>query len=375
MERRTRIAIVATHPIQHFCPQYRSLSRHPAADLQVLFWSLRGLTAYEDREFDRVVSWDPEMLSGVDYLHAEGSAEVLDRQLDAFDPAWVILYGYRTAAARTARKWAQRNRRRIAYISDTEERHQEPWHRRHGRRARMRAVFPSVDRFLTVGDANEAFYRACGVPDSRMVRMHFPIDPAMFEPPLDPGDLRKALKVDRQALVVLTVGKLIPRKRQADLIEATRHFTKEELHLVVVGSGPDLERLERLSAGRDNVTFSGFIPPRELPAFYSAADVYAHVSDMDPHPLAVSEAAAGSCALVVSAAVGSWGKSDDVRPGETGHVVPTGNTHELERVLRRFVTDRSATVEMGARARSNAEEQQTLAHGGFLEALLETTKG
>ena len=116
------------------------------------------------------------------------------------------------------------------------------------------------------------------------------------------------------------------------------------------------------------MTLPGFVHPSELPPLYSSADVYAHVSDMDPHPLAVSEAAAGSCALLVSEAVGSWGASDDVRPGETGEVVPTGDTHELERILRRFVDDRTATRDMGSRARSCAEEHQHLAHGAFLDA-------
>ena len=236
-----RIAIVATHPIQHFCPQYQSLSRYPTATVRVFFWSLRGLDAYEDRDFARMISWDSDMLHGVDYLNVEESADELASQLQEFDPAWVIVYGYRTTAARTARKWASERGRKLAYISDTEERHAEPLWRRLGRRAKMRTIFPSVDRFLTVGDANEAFYRSCGVPDRKMVRMHFPIDPAMFKAQNDPATVRSALNVHEGALMVLTVGKLISRKRQADLIEATRAFTRRELHLVVVGSGPDMD--------------------------------------------------------------------------------------------------------------------------------------
>ena len=371
----TRIAIVATHPIQHFCPQYRSLSNHPAASVRVFFWSLRGLEAYEDRDFARVVSWDRNMLSGVDFASLDESGEALAERLAEFDPAWVVVYGYRTPVARAARTWAKQNARRVAYISDTEERHPEPRRRRWGRRLRMRTVFPSVDRFLTVGDANEAFYRSCGVTAGRLVRMHFPIDPAMFDAARDPGAVRATLGVEDDALMVLSVGKLIPRKRQADLIHATRGFDRREVHLVLVGSGPDEDHLKELSAGRANVTFAGFVPPGELPPLYAAADVYAHVSDMDPHPLAVSEAAAGSCALLVSEAVGSWGPTDDVRPGETGAVVPTGNTDELARALQRFAGDRPATRAMGARARSCAEEHQRLAHGGFLDVLLDTTKG
>lgn len=365
-----RVAVVATHPIQHFCPQYQSLSHRNDLTLRVVFWSLRGLDAYEDADFARVVSWDPDMLTGVDFLSASESAENLTSELDSFDPAWVILYGYRTPAARAAMQWAKHAKRRVAYISDTEERHREPQWRRWGRRARMRRVFPRVDRFLTVGDANEAFYMACGVPESKLVRMHFPIDPVMLEPHDDLAAVRSTLGVHQDALMVLTVGKLIPRKRQADLIHATRGFDPQELHLVIAGSGPDLEQLEQLGTGRQNLTFTGFVPPSRLRELYSAADVYAHVSDMDPHPLSVSEAAAGSCALLVSDSVGSWGESDDVRPGLTGEVFTTGNVRELEGALTRLAGDRTETLRMGARARSFAEKHQRLAHGGFLDMLL-----
>ncbi len=370
----SRIAIVATHPIQHFCPQYRSLGRHPSASVRVFFWTLKGLDTYQDRDFARAVSWDPDMISGLDYSHVDASVPRLREELTSFDPEWVVVYGYRTPAARAARAWARKNKRRIAYISDTEERHAEAWWRRWRRRVLMRTIFPSVDRFLTVGDANEAFYRACGVPEHKLLRMHFPIDPAMFAHPPDASEVRSSLGVADGALMVLTVGKLIQRKRQADLIEATHGFSPQDLHLVVVGSGPDMSRLQGLAGGRNNITFTGFLSPSELPALYSTADVYAHVSDMDPHPLAVSEAAAGGCVLVVSDAVGSWGWSDDVRPGETGEVVPMGDVQALERVLTRLAGDRKSAQVMAARARLHAEEHQRVAHGGFLDALFDTTK-
>ena len=169
-----RIAVVATHPIQHFCPQYRSLSAHPATDLRVLFWTLKGLAAYEDRDFARVIAWDEGLLADIDWRSSEASDEILRGQLDEFDPDWVIVYGYRTPSARTARAWARQHRRRIAYVSDTEERHAQPRWRRWGRRLRMRMVFRAVDRFLSVGDANEAFYRACGVRDDRSYGCTFP---------------------------------------------------------------------------------------------------------------------------------------------------------------------------------------------------------
>ena len=48
---RIRLAIVVSHPIQHFCPMYRSIAADPRVDLLVIFAEERGrdLTPVSER--------------------------------------------------------------------------------------------------------------------------------------------------------------------------------------------------------------------------------------------------------------------------------------------------------------------------------------
>ena len=52
-----RIGIVASHPIQHFCPQYASFAQNKNIHLMVFFGSNHGLKKYFDPNFKQEISW------------------------------------------------------------------------------------------------------------------------------------------------------------------------------------------------------------------------------------------------------------------------------------------------------------------------------
>ena len=58
------------------------------------------------------------------------------------------------------------------------------------------ALLRHVTLFLTVGDANEAYYRNYGVLDERMVRSPFPIDVRLYDPVLADRDAELVLVFD-----------------------------------------------------------------------------------------------------------------------------------------------------------------------------------
>lgn len=364
-----KLVIVATHPIQHFCPQYRSLASLPGVELTVVFHSLMGVEAYRDPGFDADISWGKGLLEGFEYQVLQ-DGQRLGKVLNQLSPDCVIVYGYTSPIARKTWVWALKHpSKKVAYISDSEFRHDVPKTLKNRVKfAIVLALFRRVNAFLTVGDANEEYYAAHRVDPSRLVRMHFPIDPALPATSTAAApDRRAELEIAENTLVVLNVGKFLPMKRQKDLIDAIKLVP--DAHLVLAGSGVHLDECKRAAAGLDNVTFLGFQQPKDLAAYYSMSDVYVHPSTYDPHPLAVSEAAAAGLALVVSDKTGSWGASDDVIPDETGYVVPAGDIAAIAKVLQKFVFDRELATTMGGRAHENSRGFQAIAHGGFIDAL------
>lgn len=162
---------------------------------------------------------------------------------------------------------------------------------------------------------------------------------------------------------ILTVGRLVPRKGVANVIEALCHVPDAEL--VVVG-GPDragLERdpealrLRRLATDRGvakRVVFAGRVPHEDVPALIRSADVVVSVPWYEPFGMVPIEAMACGMPVVVSA-VG--GHLDTVADGVTGLHVPPRVPSALAGRLRRLLADPRLGPALGSAAATRVRER------------------
>jgi len=119
---RKNVAIVATHPIQHFVPLYRALARQGSINLRVFFGFPMGVTSYFDEKMKTQISWSMDLLSGYEHEFLEDytpgtqtsfahpNSSRLSKRLSAFNPDVVMIYGYSQANALRAIVWAKRKR-------------------------------------------------------------------------------------------------------------------------------------------------------------------------------------------------------------------------------------------------------------------------
>ncbi|MDE3064587.1 MAG: glycosyltransferase family 4 protein [Acidobacteriota bacterium] len=160
------------------------------------------------------------------------------------------------------------------------------------------------------------------VPPGVDTRRFVPIDAAGRH------QVRAALGVPDDALLVFSYSRLVPRKGMDTLIRATALLRDNfpSLRLVIGGSGRDRERLERLAtrAGAP-VTFLGRIPDAHLPAWIASADLMAMDCrsrwlglEQEGFGIVFVEAAAAGVAQVAGR---SGGSHEAVRDGVTGVVV------------------------------------------------------
>lgn len=385
----TRVAIVVSHPIQHFCPQYKSWSELQGVETMVYFASRRGLDPYHDVHFDKVIKWDGvtmdfahEFLDGtrtgsgadaVDFAKA-------DERLTRWQPHIVVIYGYAQALQRWAIGWAIRSGKRVAMIGDSEMRSRRPWTRKLAKYLWLRRHLRDVDVFLTVGDANEQYYRYYGAPDRKFVRSCFPIDRSRFEAGLrDRAEVRRRLRakhgVSERQTVVLMVGKLVSWKRQRDLVSFSNmvQSTRQDITVILAGSGPDASFLhaQARTIGPKGVVFAGFVNAKDLVDYYLASDIYAHCAEVEPHSLAISEAIFAGLPIVLSDRCGSYGPSDDLRPGRNGFVYACGDVDALAKSLLRLIDDVVLRQRMGQESEEIGRANQALAHGRGLAAAVE----
>jgi len=390
MEPKIKIAIVVSHPIQHFCPQYVSFAKLLFCEVKIFFGSAMGYKKYYDTSFGKEIAWDNLKLDQFNHfflnddqvLPADKNLDApnLEKELESYAPGIVITYGYFQQLQQRAQAWAKKNKIPLAFISDSERKRKRPFLTELIKKVYVRQQFKNINYFLSVGDANEDYYKYYGVKDRQIIRNPFPIDVDLFEEIYaakeeNSSRLRKEYNIKNDAIVISVVGKIESFKRQQDIIAALKLMKPEEksIVLMVIGTGANEIGLRELSKDIKNckVVFTGFILPEKLALYYSATDIYVHPSEKDAHSLSISEAVYMGCPVVISNNCGSYGANDDVQEGKNGFVYETGNIKELSMILDYLIRDNKILDEFGSFSRIIGLHNQFVSHHKGVQSLVE----
>lgn len=386
---KTKIALVISHPIQHFCPQYASFAKDESIELKVFFASTLGFKKYHDPNFGKEISWENLQLESFNHEFLNNGALIqADKNIDApelenklldFRPDALIIYGYFQKLNRRAYRWAKKNRIRILYISDSERKRKSNRLVDLFKFPFLAWFFSGINFFLTVGDSNEAYYSFYGVPRRKFIRMHFPIDITLYEAAFArKSELNKQIRskfsIKDSEIVLSVVGKLVAWKNQGDIIDSLIKLEKEGIfaHLFILGSGEMMEEWKKKAAvlRESKVYFTGFVPPEELPAYYAATDIYIHPASLEPHSLAISEAIYMGCPIVISDRCGSYGETDDVQLEKNGYVYRFGNIDQLADSINKLFADPILRKKFSENSHSIATAFQHQSHKGVIKELI-----
>ncbi|HEX4695914.1 glycosyltransferase family 4 protein [Sphingomonas sp.] len=365
---KTRLAIVVTHPIQHFVPFYRALAADPAIELHVLYGAPIGVQAYFDEEMQAEISWNMDMLGGYSHeflgpvpddgqpcVREPNSPKVADR-LAAFAPDVVLVYGHVQANVHRAIRWCRSRRVPLMTIGDSELLRERTTLTRAVKDIVVRWIFRRYSAFLSVGDRNADFYRHYGAPADRIFRCPFTIDEAAYRAAKANraalrSEARATYGIADDAVVALFVGKLSSRKRPVDLIEAVARVKGAKVTALFAGNGDQLAGAKaRAEATGVDARFAGFVNVDQLPALYAAADMLVHPSGADPHPLICSEGACIGLPMILSDRIGAVGPTDIAREGENALVFPCGDIAALAGMIETLATDGPRRDAMGRRS-------------------------
>ncbi len=179
---------------------------------------------------------------------------------------------------------------------------------------------------------------------------------------------------------VYYVGQLYPWKGVDVLVGAMRHVNGAEL--VIVGGlppEPDLDRLKRLASSlslEDRVRFRGFVPPPELPAERTKADLFviplldSTTARLFTSPLKLFEAIASGRPVVASDLPSI---REILTHEENALLVPPGDARALAAAIERLLRDRDLSRRLAARGYEDAKaytwERRAEAISSFLESL------
>lgn len=208
---------------------------------------------------------------------------------------------------------------------------------REGGALRMLA-YRLTDRWcrLTTHVSEEGRERMIGVGAARperIVVMPNGIDTHRFRPdPEARARTRAALGIPADGKLILNVGRLVPEKGQAALIEAFRrlHQTNAAATLLIAGDGPLRDTLSQQIHALGLVSCARLLGPRsDVPDLLNAADLFVLSSELEGLPLVVAEALACETPVVATDVSG-------VRAllSASGHVIPVADTPALAGAMR-----------------------------------------
>jgi glycosyltransferase involved in cell wall biosynthesis len=380
-----RLLVFTSHPIQYQVPWFRHIAAAGRHTLKVVFSALPDAVE-QAQGFGGRFAWDIDLKSGYDWCVASSwrlparVPEFLRRPVHGlgalirdFRPDAALVMGWHQLSLLQA-QWAVR-RAGVPLLLRGEAHNLVP--RRPAVRRLHRWILDGSSAVLSIGERNRAFYLNYGYPDARIFAAPYFVDNDRFAAEamrLKPerAALRARWGIPEDALCLLFAGKLEPKKRPLDLLNALGDAAAggARVHGLIVGSGELAEAAQALAAERRlPVTFAGFLNQSQIPEAYAAADALVLPSDYgETWGLVVNEGMVSGLPAIVSERVGC--AHDLVRPGDTGAVVPFADVPALARTLVEWATDRAGVARMAAQARVHVQQYRIERATAALDAAL-----
>jgi len=243
----------------------------------------------------------------------------------------------------------------IIFRGETDLLKEEPILNKIIKKTLIKILFKKINAFLYSYSKNKEFYKYYGVPERKLFFHPCAVDNEFFQKKAeelkrDRIKNRRKLKIPEDALVILFVAKLIPRKRPMDLIKAYELLQNKKVYLVFVGDGPEREKIKNYIKKKKlkNILLVGFKNQSELPIYYVMADIFVLPSEYDPSPKVMNESMNFGLPVITTNKVGT--AYDLIKNGENGFIYQVGDIKKLLDCLSRLIKNPELTKKMGKKS-------------------------
>ncbi|MBU6142075.1 glycosyltransferase family 4 protein [Patescibacteria group bacterium] len=161
--------------------------------------------------------------------------------------------------------------------------------------------------------------------------------------------------------VIVTTSRLVPKNGVDILIKAVARFRERRPNVkcLIIGGGPERQRLERLSRRlgvERNIVFLGQMAQNDLPLYFAIADMFARPSRSEGLGNSFLEAMAAGIP-VIGTPVG--GIVDFLKDGETGFLAQPEDPESVAAKMHEILDNEARTQAIVARARELVERSYT----------------
>ncbi|HWY53238.1 MAG TPA: glycosyltransferase family 4 protein [Terriglobales bacterium] len=363
----TRLAIVATHPIQYHAAWYRLLAVHPELEIHVYYCHRATPAEQANAGFGVEFDWDVPLLSGYPFSFLKNVARVPgDGRFGGFDTPEikeiirrheydaVMVNGWNYKSAWQAIRACWKTGVKVLVRSDSHLRTPRGFFARIAKAAVYPRFVSRFDGCLAVGKWSREYFLRYGAKPERVFLVPHAVDNLFFSCGAERArpmrsELRKKWGLDPEAIVFAFAGKFIEKKRPMDVVRAVDLAARRGSRLqgLMIGDGPLRRSGEEYVRNHGApVLFAGFVNQSQIPAAYALCDVLVLPSDGETWGLVVNEAMACGLPAIVSDQVGCG--PDLIVARQTGFVFPLGDVEALASQMLQMADNPARLAEMGA---------------------------
>jgi GalNAc-alpha-(1->4)-GalNAc-alpha-(1->3)-diNAcBac-PP-undecaprenol alpha-1,4-N-acetyl-D-galactosaminyltransferase len=146
--------------------------------------------------------------------------------------------------------------------------------------------------------------------------------------------------------VILNVGRFVPSKNQALLLDIFTGLAQDGWELWFVGDGPELGFCKGKAAMKGDQNHIRFLGSRkDLKEIYNSAAIFAFTSDSEGFPNSLAEAMSAGCACISFDC--NAGPSDLIEDGKSGFLIPEGDLDTYRTRLANLMGDKQLRTRFG----------------------------
>ena len=211
-------------------------------------------------------------------------------------------------------------------------------------------VFGQLDFVTTPTKTAAALLKEAGL-NKDVVPISCGIDLERFSPTNDGSYLKRSFAIPINKPVLLYVGRLEKEKRIDLILRALSDILRvTNVHLVLAGTGTEKRKLEVLTDRlgiQKAVTFTGFVPDKDLQNIYRIADLFVTAGIAELQSIVTMEAMASGLPVV---AVNAMALPELVHDGENGYLFSDGDSQMLAEKAIAILSNQTMRAEMSKRS-------------------------
>ena len=217
----------------------------------------------------------------------------------------------------------------------------------------LKKVLDWSDYIVTLGNFMKRELKNMGYPEDKIIVISPTVDTRRFSPKGPNPKLIKNYGLENKK-VILTVGRVVPRKGHEQILRAMAEIIGKVPNTVylIAGEGPELENIKRLTRDlqlSDHVVFLGRIEDDLFPDLYNLCSVFVTANkniagDVEGFGIVFIEASACEKPVVGGKFGGSVDAIDD---GRSGFLVDSEDPSSIAKACLKLLTDPSLSKKMG----------------------------